>query len=90
MSRGALVDENALVAALKEGRIAGAGLDVTKQEPLPSSSPLWDAPNLILSCHSSGFSPERQIRLIGLIAENVRRYSSGLPLMNVVDKVRGY
>ncbi len=90
MSRGALVDEDALVAALKEGRIAGAGLDVTKQEPLPSSSSLWDAPNLMLSCHSSGFSPGRQIRLIGLIADNVRRYSSGLPLLNVVDKVRGY
>jgi phosphoglycerate dehydrogenase-like enzyme len=90
MSRGALVDETALAAALKEGRIAGAALDVTKQEPLPSSSVLWDCPNLMLSGHSSGFSPQRQIRLIGLIAENVRRYGSGLPLMNVVDKVRGY
>ena len=90
LSRGALVDEPALIAALKEGRIAGAGLDVVRQEPLPSSSPLWDCPNLIVSCHSSGFSPQRQVRLIGLIAENVRRYASGLPLMNVVDKQRGY
>lgn len=90
LSRGALVDEPALVAALKEGRIAGAGLDVVRQEPLPATSPLWDCPNLIISGHSSGFSPQRQVRLIGLIAENVRRYSTGLPLMNVVDKQRGY
>jgi len=90
LSRGALVDENALVRALKEGWISGAGLDPTREEPLPSSHPYWDCPNLILTCHSAGFSPQRQIRLIGLLADNVRRYSSGLPLMNVVDKQRGY
>ena len=90
MSRGALTDEAALARALKEGWIAGAGLDVTKQEPLPSSSSLWDCPNLILTCHSSGFAPQRRIRQMGLLAENVRRYTSGLPLMNVVDKARGY
>ncbi len=90
ISRGALVDEAALVRALKEGWIAGAGLDVTKQEPLPSGDPLWDCPNLILTCHTSGYSPERRVRLMGLLAENVRRYTSGLPLVNVVDKVRGY
>jgi phosphoglycerate dehydrogenase-like enzyme len=90
LSRGALVDENALVRALKEGWIAGAGLDPAREEPLPSSHPFWDCPNLVLTCHSAGFSPERQIRLIGLLADNVRRYSSGLPLMNVVDKQRGY
>jgi phosphoglycerate dehydrogenase-like enzyme len=90
LSRGALVDENALVRALKEGWIAGAGLDVTRAEPLPSSHPFWDCPNLVLTCHSSGFSPQRQIRLVGLLADNVRRYASGLPLMNVLDKQRGY
>jgi phosphoglycerate dehydrogenase-like enzyme len=92
VSRGALVDENALVRALKEGWIAGAGLDATLQESpaMPSTHPFWDCPNLILTCHSAGFSPQRQIRLIGLLCENVRRYTSGLPLMNVVDKVRGY
>ncbi len=90
MSRGPLVDETALISALKEGRIAGAGLDVVAQEPLPESSPLWDCPNLVITDHTSGFSPQRQIRLIALLAENVRRYSSGLPLMNVVDKQRGY
>ncbi|MGD0776734.1 MAG: D-2-hydroxyacid dehydrogenase [Candidatus Solibacter sp.] len=90
LSRGALVDENALVRALKEGWIAGAGLDPARTEPLPSSHPYWDCPNLIITCHSAGFAPQRQIRLIGLLADNVRRYSGGLPLMNVVDKQRGY
>jgi len=90
LSRGALVDENALVRALKDGWIAGAGLDPAREEPLPSSHPFWDCPNLVLTCHSAGFSPQRQIRLIGLLADNVRRYSSGLPLVNVVDKQRGY
>jgi phosphoglycerate dehydrogenase-like enzyme len=90
MSRGALTDEDALAKALREGWIAGAGLDVTKAEPLPASSPLWDCPNLILTCHSSGFAPQRRVRLMGLLADNVRRYTSGLPLLNVVDKQRGY
>jgi phosphoglycerate dehydrogenase-like enzyme len=90
LSRGALVEEKALVQALKEGWIAGAGMDPTSPEPLPSSSPYWDCPNLIITCHTAGYSPQRQTRLVGLLAENVRRYSSGLPLMNVVDKQRGY
>jgi len=90
LSRGALVDEAALSTALKEGRIAGAGMDPNVTEPLPSTSSLWDCPNLIITCHSAGFAPQRQIRFIGLLAENVRRYTSGLPLMNVVDKERGY
>jgi phosphoglycerate dehydrogenase-like enzyme len=90
ISRGGNVDQPALIRALKEGWIAGAGLDVTVPEPLPPDSPLWDCPNTVITCHSAGWSPERRIRQMGLIAENVRRYASGLPLMNVVDKVRGY
>ncbi len=90
LSRGALVEENSLVRALKEGWIAGAGLDPTRVEPLPSSHPFWDCPNLILTCHSAGFAPQRQVRLVGLLTDNVRRYASGLPLVNVVDKQRGY
>ncbi|MBZ5622614.1 MAG: D-2-hydroxyacid dehydrogenase [Acidobacteriia bacterium] len=90
LSRGALVDENSLAQALKEGWIAGAGLDPARTEPLPSTHPFWDCPNLVITCHSSGFAPQRQIRLIGLLADNVRRYTSGLPLINVVDKQRGY
>jgi phosphoglycerate dehydrogenase-like enzyme len=90
LSRGGLVDQPALIQALKEGWIAGAGLDVVTPEPLPPDSPLWDCPNTIITCHTSGFSPQRRIRLMGLLAENVRRYANGLPLMNVVDKERGY
>ncbi|MCL5743294.1 MAG: D-2-hydroxyacid dehydrogenase [Acidobacteria bacterium] len=90
LSRGTLTDEAALAQALKEGWIAGAGLDVAKIEPLPATSPLWDCPNLIITCHTSGYAPQRRVRLMGLLAENVRRYSSGLPLLNVVDKERGY
>ena len=76
--------------ALKEKQISGAGLDVATPEPLPASDPLWTCPNLVISPHNSGQAPIRQVRLIQLIAENVRRYSNGLPLMNVVDKVKGY
>jgi D-2-hydroxyacid dehydrogenase (NADP+) len=90
ISRGTLVDEPALVRALKEGWIAGAALDVAREEPLPSTHPFWDCPNLIITCHTAGFSPQRRLRLVALLAENVRRYSNGLPLMNVVNKQRGY
>ncbi|GAA4396515.1 D-2-hydroxyacid dehydrogenase [Nibrella viscosa] len=90
VSRGGLVDQNALVKALKEGRIRGAGLDVTTPEPLPADHPLWTCPNLVITPHNSGNAPIRQKRLIALVTENVRRYSSGLPLLNVVDKAKGY
>lgn len=90
VSRGGLVDQDALVRALKEKWIQGAGLDVTTPEPLPPESPLWDCPNLVISPHNSGAAPIRQVRLVSLVAENVRRYSNALPLLNVVDKKRGY
>ncbi|MFN8006650.1 MAG: D-2-hydroxyacid dehydrogenase, partial [Terriglobia bacterium] len=90
VSRGGLVDQEALVDALKSRRIAGAGLDVTSPEPLPADHPLWDCPNLVITPHNSGAAPIRQVRLVELLAENVRRYSNGLPLLNVVDKTRGY
>jgi phosphoglycerate dehydrogenase-like enzyme len=75
---------------LKEKRIRGAGLDVATPEPLPPENALWDCPNLVITPHNSGAAPMRQVRLVALVAENVRRYSNGLPLLNVVDKVRGY
>lgn len=90
MSRGRLIDDMALVKALKEGWIAGAGLDVFPQEPPPSNHPIFDCPNVVMTMHTSGWSPDRQVRLIELFAENVRRYSAGEPLINVVDKRRGY
>lgn len=90
VSRGGLVDQEALVRALKEGKIRGAGLDVTTPEPLPPDHALWSCPNLVITPHNSGQAAIRQVRLVALIAENVRRYSNGLPLMNIVDKVKGY
>ena len=90
LSRGKLFDDMALVKALQEGWIAGAGLDVFPQEPPPSSHPIFDCPNVVLTMHTSGWSPDRQTRLIDFFAENVRRYTEGLPLVNVVDKKLGY
>jgi len=90
LSRGKLIDDMALVRALKEGRIAGAGLDVFPQEPPPADHPIFDCPNVVMTMHTSGWSPDRQKRLIALFAENVRRFAHGLPLLNVVDKEKGY
>jgi phosphoglycerate dehydrogenase-like enzyme len=90
VSRGNLVDTPALIRALKEGWIAGAGLDVAWQEPLPPDDPLWTAGNLIITSHSSALSEGSMQRKYDLFCENVRRYVSGLPLLNVVDKKRGY
>jgi phosphoglycerate dehydrogenase-like enzyme len=90
MSRGKLVDTPALVRALKEGWIAGAGLDVAYKEPLPTDEPLWSAGNVIITCHSSGWTPRTTGRQMALLTENIRRYLIGLPLLNVVDKKRGY
>ena len=90
MSRGKLFDDMALTKALKERWIAGAGLDVFPTEPVPPGHPIFDCDNVIMSAHTSGWSPDRQVRLIALFADNVRRYAAGLPLMNVVDKEKGY
>lgn len=90
MSRGKLFDDMALVKALRENRIAGAGLDVFPQEPPPEDHPIFGFNNVVMTAHTSGWSPDRQVRLIELFAENVRRYSKGLPLVNVVDKQAGY
>lgn len=90
ISRGELVDEAALIAALRDGTIAGAGLDVFETEPLPTESPLWSMPNVILSPHISGVTPRYSTRLTTLFLENVARLRSGQPLRNVVDPARGY
>jgi phosphoglycerate dehydrogenase-like enzyme len=90
LSRGSLFDDMALVKALKEGWIAGAGLDVMPVEPPPSTHPIFDLPNVVMTAHTSGWSPDRQVRLIDDFAENVRRYTMGQPLMKVVDKKAGY
>jgi phosphoglycerate dehydrogenase-like enzyme len=90
LSRGMLFDDLALVRALKEGWIAGAGLDVFPVEPPPESHPIYDCRNVVMTAHTSGWSPDRQVRLIDLYVENIRRYAIGAPLLNVVDKKAGY
>jgi phosphoglycerate dehydrogenase-like enzyme len=90
ISRGGTVDEGVLLRALQEGWIAGAGLDVFEEEPLSSDSPLYDLENVILSPHVAGFTLCYDERASDLFAENLRRYLEGEPLLNLVDKVRGY
>ena len=90
VARGGVVDEAALIEALRAGTIRGAALDVFAEEPLPASSPLWTLPNVILSPHVSGFTLDYDGRAMALFAENLRRYVAGEPLLNVVDVTRGY
>ncbi|MBN1658416.1 MAG: D-2-hydroxyacid dehydrogenase [Anaerolineae bacterium] len=90
IARGAIVDEMALIQALREGWIAGAGLDVFEQEPLPADSPLWGMDHALISPHVAGFTPRYDERAAQLFAENLTRYTAGGPLLNLVDKARGY
>jgi phosphoglycerate dehydrogenase-like enzyme len=90
MSRGGIVDEAALVDALEEGHLAAAGLDVTATEPLPVGDPLWTAPNLIITPHTSASSELTQSLTWSILNENVGRFVRGEPLMNLVDKKRGW
>lgn len=90
VSRGTVVNEQALVSALKEGRIGGAGLDVFEQEPLPGDSELWKLPNVFISPHISALSDEYDTRAVRLFCENLRRYLNGEGLINLVDKSKGY
>jgi len=90
IGRGGLVDEQALVLALRASEIAGAGLDVFEHEPLPADSPLWDMPNVMITPHDAGSSPRSHERFMGLFVENLRRFVAGEQLLNVVDKRAGY
>lgn len=90
VARGAIVDTDALVTALREGNLAGAALDVVDPEPLPADHPLWSHPRVLLTPHVSGRSPLSDTRRFELFAENMRRFARGLPLLNVVDKDAGY
>ena len=83
VGRGATLDEDALVAALREGRLAGAALDVAAHEPLPVDSPLWDAPNVLITPHAAGGRP---LGADGLIAANVSALREGAPLRNLVER----
>jgi D-2-hydroxyacid dehydrogenase (NADP+) len=90
VARGSLIDENALVAALKENRIAGAALDVAGEEPLPESSPLWTLENCFLTPHLSGASDALWERQAELLLDNLDRWFSGRELRNRVHLGRGY
>jgi phosphoglycerate dehydrogenase-like enzyme len=90
IARGGIIDEEALVRALEEKRISGAGLDVTVPEPLPPESPLWDFDNVILSPHVSGGMDEYMERATDLFCENLGRYLAGKRLRNVIDRKKGY
>ncbi|MBI4461064.1 MAG: D-2-hydroxyacid dehydrogenase [Acidobacteria bacterium] len=90
VARGALVDTEALVAALQSGAIAGAALDVTAPEPLPPEHPLWRMPNVLITPHLAGASDRYWQRELDLLRKNLRRYVAGEPLLNLVDKRRGY
>jgi phosphoglycerate dehydrogenase-like enzyme len=86
IGRGPIVVLDDLVAALRSGRLAGAALDVFEVEPLPADHPLWDFPNVLITPHTAGYSPIIARRHRAVLVENVRRFSRGEPLLNVVDK----
>jgi phosphoglycerate dehydrogenase-like enzyme len=90
VARGDVVDEAALVEALRDGRLGGAALDVYEREPLPPDSPLWDLPNVLVSPHSASTVAEENERITDLFCENLRRYLGGEPLLNELDKALLY
>jgi phosphoglycerate dehydrogenase-like enzyme len=90
VGRGAVVDTEALIAALGAGHLAGAGLDVVDPEPLPPDSPLWAMPNVLITAHSAGATPRYWERAIEIVATNIGRYRAGQQLLNQVDLEAGY
>lgn len=90
VTRGRIVNGPDLIRALEDGLIGGAGLDVTPEEPLPSDSPLWDMPNVIVTPHVAGGSPIRQDRTVDLFCQNLKRFLSGKPMVSQIDKRKGY
>lgn len=89
-SRGGIADDAAVLRALNEGWIAGAGLDAHSREPLPADSPFWTAPNTIITPHNGATTPGTRQRGVDIFVENLRRYLAGEPLHNVVNKEAGY
>ena len=90
VSRGSTYDLASLVKALDSQRLAGAGVDVVNPEPLPKGHPLWQFDNVIITPHVAGRSDADQSRMLGTVKENLRRFGEGLPLVNVVDKQKGW
>lgn len=90
VSRGAIVDEKALITALSSGQIGGAALDVFEEEPLPNTSPLWNLDNVIITPHFSGFTRDYHDKAALVFKENLRRYLENRPLLNQLDRAKGY
>jgi phosphoglycerate dehydrogenase-like enzyme len=90
IGRGKLIDDEAVIEALRDGRLGGAALDVFTKEPLDPASPYWDLPNVVVTPHVSGAMEDYWTPLVALFAENLRRFERGQPLVNVVDKEAGY
>ena len=90
VSRGGVYDMNGLVKGLDSRRLAGAGVDVTDPEPLPKGHPLWKFDNVIITPHIAGRSDRDHDRMVGTVKENLERFVDGKPLVNVVDKQKGY
>ena len=90
VSRGPLIDDSALIAALQENRIAGAALDVFVEEPLPADSPYWPLEDVLITPHTAAVTEKLWDRHYALIADNLRRFLAGQPLLSVVDKHKGY
>ena len=90
VARGSIVDEEALIRALDEHWIAGAGLDVFATEPLPADSKLWEFPNVIFSPHFAGLMEDYNIRANELFRENLKRYLNGRKLLNLIGRKKGY
>nr|WP_237551394.1 D-2-hydroxyacid dehydrogenase [Streptomyces sp. SID8367] len=90
VSRGGIVDESALRAGLRSGRIAGAALDVFDEEPLPADHHWWTEPGVILTPHVAGFAPDYEEQTLELVGANVERFLAGRELLNLVDRTRGY
>ncbi len=90
VSRGGVYEMGGLVKALDEKRLAGAGVDVTDPEPLPKGHPLWQFQNVVITPHIAGRSDRDAARMMGTIEENLRRFIEGKPMINVVDKQKGY
>lgn len=90
VGRGSLIDQEALIKALQENWIGGAGLDVTEPEPLPQGNPLWELPNVIITPHVSGFSPSTDNRRFAIFYRNLQQYINKGPMENTVDFIEGY
>jgi phosphoglycerate dehydrogenase-like enzyme len=90
VSRGPLIDDVALVSALEQNQIAGAGLDVFEHEPLPADSPYWRLENVLMTPHTAAVTEKLWERHYQQISENMRRYLASDPLLSIVDKQKGY